>query len=44
MLIFRASTVLSDIWVERLKNFAASQGIKEPIRVSIPEPVASGEV
>lgn len=34
--IFRKETVLTETWIERLGNFAKSQGIKEPLRVRVP--------
>jgi hypothetical protein len=36
--IFRKDTTLNDTWLERLKNFARSQGVKEPLRVWVPGP------
>jgi CheY-like chemotaxis protein len=39
--IFRKDTVLNETWIERLKNFARSQGIKEPLRVCVPGPAAA---
>jgi putative two-component system response regulator len=38
--IFRKDTVLNETWIERLKNFAKSQGVKEPLRVCVPGPAA----
>ena len=38
LMIFRKGTVLSETWIERLRNFAKSQGVKEPIRVRAPGP------
>jgi CheY-like chemotaxis protein len=39
--IFRKDTVLNETWIERLKNFARSQGIREPLRVCVPGPAAA---
>jgi hypothetical protein len=38
MMIFRKGTVLTDLWIERLGNFARSHGIREPLRVRVPGP------
>jgi hypothetical protein len=36
LIIFRKETILTETWIERLENFAKSQGIKEPLRVRVP--------
>jgi response regulator RpfG family c-di-GMP phosphodiesterase len=36
VLIQRKGTVLTGTWIERLENFARSQGIKEPLPVLVP--------
>jgi hypothetical protein len=40
-IIFRKDTVLNETWIERLKNFARSQGVKEPLRVCVPGPAGA---
>jgi len=35
LFIFKAGTVLTDAWVERLGNFLKSQGVQEPLRVRV---------
>jgi hypothetical protein len=39
--IFRKDTVLNETWLERLRNFARSQGVKEPVRVWVPGPAGA---
>jgi CheY-like chemotaxis protein len=34
--IFHADTVLTETWIERLTNFAKSQGVREPLGVRVP--------
>jgi CheY-like chemotaxis protein len=36
LLIFPKDTILTETWIERLKNFAKLGGVKEPVRVRIP--------
>jgi DNA-binding response OmpR family regulator len=36
MTILRKGTILNDIWIERLNNFAKYQGVNEPLRVRVP--------
>jgi len=38
LLIFRAGTVLTEAWIERLRNFAMTRGAMEPLGVRIPRP------
>jgi response regulator RpfG family c-di-GMP phosphodiesterase len=38
LLIFRAGTVLTETWIERLRNFAMTRGAMEPLGVRIPRP------
>ena len=38
MKIFQAETILTDTWIERLRNFAKTQGIKPQLRVRVPGP------
>jgi CheY-like chemotaxis protein len=36
VLVFRKGTVLSETWLEKLRNFAGYAGVREPIRVLVP--------
>ena len=40
ILIFRKGAILTDTWIERLENFAKTQGIAEPLAVLIPGPAS----
>jgi hypothetical protein len=36
MLILKKGTVLNDTWIERLKNYAVTQGVREPLDIRVP--------
>ena len=35
MLICKKETILSDLWIERLRNFAITRGVHEPLDVRV---------
>jgi hypothetical protein len=36
ILLFRSGLVFTDLWIQRLRNFARTHGIQEHIRVRVP--------
>jgi len=42
LLILKGGTILTEIWIERLQNFANTRGAKEPIDVRIPRIDSAG--
>jgi DNA-binding response OmpR family regulator len=36
MLILKKGTILNDTWIERLKNYSTTQGVREPLDIRVP--------
>ena len=43
LLILKAGTILTDMWIERLENFATARGAQEVVGVRLPRPAGVSE-
>ncbi len=44
ILIFKEGTVLTPVWIERLRNFARGSGVQERVRVRVPRLAGIGQL